>query len=160
MKNEKRSGGLDTWGRGYGVWSCPQAPVRAKISPNQKGGISHYMGCKSFSDYLFGREFWVETDHKPLVTVISTKDLSELPLSTFCAIIHSFVTSRHGMITADALSRSPADLPDPDSIAANGFVDPIMSGMSSSSSKLNQNRSLYCQYILCTNVIIDCETWS
>ena len=35
--------------------------------------------CEKFSNYLFGINFKLETDHKPLVPLLSTKDLGELP---------------------------------------------------------------------------------
>ena len=31
--------------------------------------------CEKFSNYLFGIKFKLETDHKPLVPLLSTKDL-------------------------------------------------------------------------------------
>ena len=33
-----------------------------------------------FSDYLIGLQFGIETDHKPLVPLFSTKNLDELPI--------------------------------------------------------------------------------
>ena len=47
---------------------------RAAIRPNQKRGTSYYLGL------CLGRSFHVETDHKPLVPLLSTKNLEELPL--------------------------------------------------------------------------------
>ena len=36
--------------------------------------------CNRFQDYLMGLEFHVETDHKPVVPLLGTKRLDELPL--------------------------------------------------------------------------------
>ena len=35
-------------------------------------------GCEKFNYYLAGREFVVETDHKPLVSVLGSKKLPSL----------------------------------------------------------------------------------
>ena len=35
--------------------------------------------CERFSDYLIGMTFHCETDHKPLIPLMSTKNLDELP---------------------------------------------------------------------------------
>ena len=35
--------------------------------------------CKTFSDYLVGMLFLVETDHKLLVSLLGVKNLEELP---------------------------------------------------------------------------------
>ena len=36
--------------------------------------------CEKFSDYVLGRRFAIETDHKPLVPLLSTKLFDNLPL--------------------------------------------------------------------------------
>ena len=36
--------------------------------------------CEKFDFYLVGRKFEVETDHKPLISLLGEKDLSQLPL--------------------------------------------------------------------------------
>lgn len=36
--------------------------------------------CEKFDYYLVGRKFDVETDHKPLISLLNEKDLSQLPL--------------------------------------------------------------------------------
>ena len=36
--------------------------------------------CEKFDFYLVGRTFEVETDHRPLVSLLGEKDLSQLPI--------------------------------------------------------------------------------
>ena len=36
--------------------------------------------CERFQDYLIGMRFHIETDHKPLIPLFSSKPLNELPI--------------------------------------------------------------------------------
>ena len=70
--------------------------------------------CEHFSDYLLGKTFHINTDHKPLVPLLSTKNLDELPVRVQCfkmrllrySFTISYVAGKH-LITADTLSRAP-----------------------------------------------------
>ena len=64
-----------------------------------------------FQDYLIGLDYTTETDHKPLVPLLSTKNLEELPIRVqrFCLRLMRFTyTIVHvpgkNLCTADALS--------------------------------------------------------
>ena len=70
--------------------------------------------CKQFSVYLLGRPFLLETDHKLLISLLSTKNLDSLPPCILqfclCMIRYNFsITHVPGiaLFTADALSRTP-----------------------------------------------------
>ncbi|KAJ8030205.1 hypothetical protein HOLleu_26545 [Holothuria leucospilota] len=45
----------------------------------EKEALAVCWGCDKFSEYLLGLEFTVETDHKPLVSLLMTKELTKLP---------------------------------------------------------------------------------
>ena len=46
----------------------------------EKESLAAMWACEQrFSDYLIGKQFCLETDHKPLVTLLGTKNLDELP---------------------------------------------------------------------------------
>ena len=80
----------------------------------EKEALTVTWACEHFQDYLIGLHFTVETDHKPLVSLLLTKILDRLAvrvqrfrLQKICfdySIIH--VPGAQLQI-ADALSRSP-----------------------------------------------------
>ena len=45
----------------------------------EKEALAITWACKRFSDFLVGIRFHVETDHKPLVPLLGSKSLDELP---------------------------------------------------------------------------------
>ena len=80
----------------------------------EKEALALTWGCERFNDYLLGKHFHAETDHKPLVSLLGTKNLEELPirvqrfrmrLMRFSYTI-SYVPGKK-LVVADALSRAP-----------------------------------------------------
>ena len=45
----------------------------------EKEALAVTWSCEKFSDYILGSRFEIETDHKPLVPILSTKHLNDLP---------------------------------------------------------------------------------
>ena len=75
--------------------------------------------CSKFSNYILGRPFLIETDHKPLVPILSTKHLDDLPpriLRFRLRLARFSYTIEHVpgklLYTADALSRAPQPVQD------------------------------------------------
>lgn len=52
----------------------------------EKEALATTWACKKFSDFIKGKRFHLETDHKPLIPLLSTKHLDKLPprIMRFC----------------------------------------------------------------------------
>ena len=88
--------------------------------------------CKKFSDYILGSKFEIETDHKPLVPLLSNKHLNDLPPRVLCFRLRmaKYYTILHVpgklLYTADTLSRDAAPDHEPDSLQeVETFVNSI-----------------------------------
>ena len=80
----------------------------------EKEALAITWACDKFSMYILGKHFQIETDHKPLIPLLGSKQLDNLPprilrfrlrLARFNYSI-SHVPGKH-MYTADTLSRAP-----------------------------------------------------
>ena len=66
------------------------------IHPNREGGL-RFSACKKFAQYILGKSFVIETDNKPLVPLLRTKNLDSMPPRIL----------RFRLRLADALSWAP-----------------------------------------------------
>ena len=103
------------------------APAERKYSQLEKVGLAIIMGVKRFHQYLFGREFTIIFDHKPLLNLFSESKMTpalasaciqrwSLTLAAYNYTIQFKPGSQHS--NADMLSRlplpeSPANIPTP-----------------------------------------------
>ena len=81
----------------------------------EKEALAVTWSCDKFSNYILGRHFDIETDHKPLVPLLSTKNLDNLPprvLRFRLRLARYNYDIQHVpgklLYTADTLSRAPA----------------------------------------------------
>ena len=56
------------------------APTEQRYAQIEKEALAFTWACERFSDYLVGLKFSIETDHKPLTPLFSTKNMDELPI--------------------------------------------------------------------------------
>ena len=120
---------------------CPTAYVYRAMTPTEKRyaqiekeALALTWACERFSDYLIGLQFHLQTDHKPLVPLLSNKNLDELPIRVqrfrLRLMRYSFTISHvagKDLAIADALSHAPVSEPTADDLllqkATNTFID-------------------------------------
>ena len=87
----------------------------------EKEALAVTWSCEKFSDYVLGSKFEIETDHKPLVPLLSSKHLNDLPprvlrfrlrMAKFDYTI--FHVPGKLLYVADTLSRDPIPSQNPD----------------------------------------------
>ena len=85
----------------------------------EKEALATTWACERLADYLIGKRFHVETDHKPLVPILGSKNLEEMSpriQRLRMRLLRFDFTVSHvpgkSLITADALSRAPVEQQD------------------------------------------------
>ena len=127
----------------------------------EKEALAVTWSCEKFSDYILGSRFEIETDHKPLVPILSSKHLNDLPprvlrfrlrMARFDYGI-SHVPGRL-LFTADALSRDPIPEYEPSTLQKEieVFVNSLTKTLSASEQRLEMYRQAQEQDEVCTQL--------
>ena len=133
----------------------------------EKEALAICWACEKFNYFLAGTEFLVETDHKPLVSVLGSKEVAKLPIRVqrfrlrMMAYSYSVVyTPGPKLVLADALSRSPLSsegVCDDGQVTESRFVLALVDALPISASRLERFRcsliaeetgQLLCRYIV------------
>ena len=67
-----------TW-KPFAYASRSVSDAEKRYAQIEKEALATTWGCEKFSTYLIGKSFKIETDHKPLVPLLNTKHLDDLP---------------------------------------------------------------------------------
>lgn len=129
----------------------------------EKEALAATWACTKFSDYVLGLNFTLETDHKPLVPLLSTKDLSEMPprILRFRLRLMRFsptvvYVKGTDQITADALSRAPVGKPDPFDVSlieeADHFMNTSIATLPATAARMAEISSAQNSDAVCTEV--------
>ena len=136
----------------------------------EKEALAVTWSCERFSSYIIGKHVQIETDHKPLVPLLSCKPLENLPPRVVRFHLHMMrfdysITHVPGKLlcTADALSRSPSQEPLSTSqltlqAKVENYIDAIVAQLPASSDSLLKYRQAQHSDLTCSKVIIYCKT--
>ena len=133
--------------------SRSMTPTEQRYAQIEKEALAFTWACERHSDYLIGLSFHIQTDHKPLMPLFSSKHLEELTIRVqrfrLCMMRFQFTISHvpgKELIVADALSRAP--VADPSSAdrglqeEANVFVKAILQSLPATEERIEQIRDL------------------
>ena len=130
--------------------SHSMTPTEQRYAQIEKEALAFTWACERLTDYLMGLTFHVQTDHKPLVPLFTTKHLEELPLRVQRFRLRmmrfnfsmSHVPGKH-LLIADALSRSPNAEAEATNVLHEEiqvFVDAVLAAIPATEERIEQIR--------------------
>lgn len=160
------------------VWSPVAYASRSLTATEQryaqleKEALALTWACERFSDFILGLHFELETDHKPLVSLLGGQALDLLPprIQRFrMRLMRYSYTIRHipgkSLTTADTLSRLPlagSVMPRDNDLMEDTdiYVDAVLEGLPTSSKYLTDLREQLQSDSVCSQVMKFCaEGW-
>ena len=147
-------------------------PVECRHAQIEKEALALTWACERFSDYIVGKSIVAETDHKPLVPLLTTRTLGEvpprvqrlrMPLMRFHFKVVSHVPGKE-MYIADALSRMQSEntnrmatVPEEE---MNIYVDSVLDSIPVSDVKLMEIKEAQDEDPVCRQIKSYClEGW-
>ena len=132
----------------------------------EKEALATTWACERFSDYILGKTITIETDHKPLVPLLSTKHLDNTPprvlrfrlrLMRFdYSIIH---IPGKLLYAADTLSRAPQTHSEEDlrhSAVTEAHISAVVSQLPASEDRLDIYRNAQADDPTCSQIMSYC----
>ena len=144
--------------------------VEKRYAQIEKEALASTWACERFTDYILGKHVLIETDHKPLVSLLGSKQLNDLPprilrfrlrLSRFdYSIEHTPGKQLH---TADVLSRATPPFKETERIAVDeveSFAKAVVSSLPATPGALANFKTAQANDPVCSRVIeFCCDSW-
>ena len=160
----------DAW-RPVAYASRSLSETETRYAQIEKEALAGTWACEKFSDYILGKRICLETDHKPLVSLLGSKHLDSLPprilrfrlrLSRFLYDIQHIPGKL--LYTADTLSRDPdtseSSEAESSSKDVDRFVEAIVSAIPASEEQVSHYQTAQEQDSICAKVLLYCrEGW-
>ena len=158
-----------------GHWKPVAYISRAMIETEQryaqveKEALAVTWACERLSDYLIDKNFHIETDHKPLVSLLGNKNLNELPprIQRLCMRLLRFkYTISHvpgkSLVVADTLSRAPvtkhiSEHDDWQNEEIELYVNSVLSEVPASDKRLKEIRERQREDEVCRQMVTYCK---
>lgn len=125
------------------------SPTEQRYAQIEKEALAFTWTCDRLSDYLIGIKFHIQTDHKPLVPLFSTKNFDEIPVRVqrfrlrMMRFEHS-ISHLPGklVVIADTLSRAPSSEPNDSDLMlqqeTRAFIDMIVNSLPATEKRLSE----------------------
>ena len=149
--------------------SRAMTPTERRYAQIEKEALAFTWATERLSDYLTGLRFHIETDHKPLVPLFSTKNLAELPPRVqrfrLRMMRYSFtITHVPGkeLVIADTLSRAPLSTPTSNESAlqeeTDAFVNLVLHHLPATENRLEEIKRLQESDEACQAIVEFCHS--
>ena len=135
----------------------------------EKEALASTWACEKFADYLIGLPtFIIETDHRPLLALLHTKQIDELSprIQRFRMRLMRYrytitYTAGKDLVTADALSRAPTGRPEEGDLQmeseTTAYVQSVVQGLPATDQRLEEIRAEQGKDQICIQVKEYCQ---
>jgi len=141
--------------------------TEARYAQIEKEALACTWASEKFADYILGKKYQLETNHKPLIPLLGSKHLDDLPpriLRFRLQWSHFHYEIKHVpgklLYTADALSRDPVTATweaEQSTRDTDCFANAIVSALPASEERLAQYRMAQSKDSICSQVITFCR---
>ncbi len=143
-------------------------PTEQRYAQVEKEALATTWACERFSNYLIGLCFTIETDHKPLLSLLGAKELDLLPIRVqrFRMRLMRFeykivYVPGKNLLVADTLSRAPilsnSKLDEELKDETDAYVASVITNMPASERRLDEIRASLQQDEVCRELIRLCQ---